>query len=125
MFNESQSTQPKKILAISALVISFLSIGLLIIGRLINMSDSAASYSSEGEAIRHVSTIIMILFAVLSLTGFLISMIALVKSLRKPELYAGKGIAITALILNGIFSLISIGVILVLLRAILNYFFSK
>jgi hypothetical protein len=84
------------------------------------MNESAEGYSYEAEAVRHTSTIIIVVFAVLALTGFVISLIALVKSIKTPQLYGGKGIAIAALILNGIFSLISISVVLVLLPALLN-----
>ena len=106
-------------------MISFLSIGLIIIGRLVNMSESAKNYTYEGEAIRHTSTMIVLIFVVVSFVGFVISAVALVNSFRKPQLYAGKGIAVTAFILNGIFSLFSIGGILLVLPALLNYLVRK
>ena len=125
MFSENQFVEPKKGWAIGALIISFLSIGLLILGRLINMSDAAKSYSYEGEAVGHMSTIIMLVFAIVSFAGLIISLIALIKSIRKPDVFGGKGIAVVALILNGIFSLISISVVLILGLALLNYFSAK
>ena len=125
MFNENQIAAPKKTLAVTALAMSFLSIGLLIAGRLINMSDDAAGYSYEGEAIRRTSSIILAIFAVVSVAGFAVSLVALAKSVRNPAIYGGKGIAVISLILNGIFSLISIGIILLLLSLAAHYLSGK
>ncbi len=121
MSDHDQSAEISKKMPIAALIMSFLSIGLLIFGRLINMTSSAPAYSSEAEFNQHLSTGIIVAFALVSLVGLLLSIIALVKALRKPAVYGGKGLAIAALILNGIFSLISAGVIFILLPYAISY----
>jgi hypothetical protein len=120
MFEEKQLVAPKKGIAVGALIIAVLCIVLIIAGRIVNMSASRAVYSYEMEAIQHISTGITIAVAFLALLGLILSVVALIKSFRKPEVYGGKAISITALVITGFLSLFSVGAILILLAYLLR-----
>lgn len=120
MFEEKRLAAPKKGLAVSALITAVLCVVLIIAGRLVNMSSSRAVYSYEMEAIQHISTAITIAIAVLALLGFILSIVALIKAFRKPQIYGGKGISVTALLINGFLSLFSISAVLILLAYLLG-----
>lgn len=115
MFDYEKSPEVSRKVSVAALAASLLCVALLILGRLINATSSAPAYSPEAETVQHISTGIIVAFALVAPVGLLLSVVALVKATRKPAVYGGKGIAVAALVLNGIFSLVSIGVVLMLL----------
>lgn len=122
MFDNDKSREKiSKKLPIAALVMSFLSIALVVIGRLMNTFSNAPIYSAEADFIRQISMAIMIGIALVSSVGFLLSIIALIKILRKPAVYGGIGIALIALILNGILFLISLGLVFIFVSYAIRY----
>lgn len=124
MFNTEQYSAPSKTWAVAALTMSVLSVALIIIGRVLNAGRSGSGYAA-GQAIQHSTTIIIAAFTLVSLTGLVLSIVALVKAVRNPQIYSGTGIAVVALVLNGIFSLISAGSLLFILILLAQYFSGK
>jgi hypothetical protein len=110
--------QPSRQPAMTAFVLTIVNLALIVftIGLVAVNKSNTDIYSSY--AYTRIATVLLIIISVTVLIALVLSVAALFKTIKKPELHVGKGMAIASTLVNGFLSIFAVLIILALVLSL-------